>query len=503
MLNKLFLAAIVFLLITPINLSQDSLDNRADSLPKYSYSTIPEFWTQIDDIFNDPNFANAHWGVVIQSLETGEYFYKRNEDKLFRPASNMKLFTTSAGLLLLGDEYRFSTLIYANGQIDGSILKGNLVVQGGGDPTISGRFFNGDIYKVYNDWADSLTEMGIDEIDGNIIGDDNLFDDINLGTGWAWNNESYWFSAPSGAISFNDNCVDIVVTVDSVSGKSKINISPETKYVTIINNVRAVSKDSATSIDVYRERGTNVITVFGTIRKSSDSVKTFATINNPTQYSIVVLKQVLEKKGIKIKGYEVDIDDLEEPFDYSNIELLFSYYSPPLKDIIKVINKNSQNFFAEQLLKVIGLENEGYGTVENGVKVINNILSEMGINPETLVMADGSGLSQLNLVTPRSIITLLNYMYKSDYFIPYFNSLPIAGVDGTLGTRMKGSRAENKVRAKTGFLEYVRSLSGYAYTGDNEPVVFTITVNNFNVPVKLAENIQDLVCLRLVNFRRK
>lgn len=503
MLSKLSSLTITFFVLTSVNFSQDSLNIKIDSLPKYSYSTIPQFWAQIDDIFNDPNFSNAHWGVTIQSLETGEYFYKRNEDKLFRPASNMKLFTTSAGLLLLGDEYKFSTLIYANGQIDGSILKGNLVVQGGGDPAISGRFFDGDIYKVYYDWADSLIEMGIDEIDGNIIGDDNLFDDVNLGTGWAWDNESYWYNAPSGAISFNDNCIDIVVTVDPLTRKAKINISPDTKYTTIINDVYVVSKDSATSIDVHRVRGSNVITVFGSIRNSPDSVKTFSTINNPTQYSMVVLKKVLEKKGIKIKGYPVDIDDLEDPLDYSNIRLLFSYYSPELKDIIKVINKNSQNFFAEQLLKVIGLEKEGYGTIENGVKAISNILSDMGINPETFVMVDGSGLSQLNMVTPRSIVTLLSYMYKSDYFIPFFNSLPIAGVDGTLGTRMKNSRAENKIRAKTGFLEYVRSLSGYAYTGDNEPVVFTIIVNNFNVPVKLAENIQDLVCLRLVNFRRK
>ena len=292
MRSKLFLLTVILFMLTPVNYSQDSLNLITDSLPRYSYSTVPEFWAQIDDIFNDPSFSNAYWGVAIQSLETGEYFYKRNEDKLFRPASNMKLFTTSAGLLLLGDEYKFSTLIYANGQIDGSILRGNLVVQGGGDPTISGRFFDGDIYRVYNNWADSLIKIGIDEIDGNIIGDDNLFDDTNLGTGWAWDNESYWFSAPSGAISFNDNCIDIVITVDSNTGKAKINISPDTKYVTIINDVYVVSKDSATSIDIYRARGTNVITVFGTFRNGRDSVKTFATINNPTQYSMVVLKKI-------------------------------------------------------------------------------------------------------------------------------------------------------------------------------------------------------------------
>ncbi|HEX9740232.1 MAG TPA: D-alanyl-D-alanine carboxypeptidase, partial [Ignavibacteriaceae bacterium] len=148
-------------------------------------------------------------------------------------------------------------------------------------------------------------------------------------------------------------------------------------------------------------------------------------------------------------------------------------------------------------------EKEGYGTTENGIEAVSNVLKEMGINPEGLVMADGSGVSQLNLISPRHFINVLSYMFNNDYFIPFYNSLPIAGIDGTLGTRMKGTRAENLVRAKTGYLAYGRSLSGYAYTGDNEPVAFSIIANNFTVPVKLAENIQDLVCLRLVNFRRK
>jgi D-alanyl-D-alanine carboxypeptidase/D-alanyl-D-alanine-endopeptidase (penicillin-binding protein 4) len=504
MLNKIFIL-IISLFYFNSSFSQEKKDIivETDTLPNYSYSTIPEFWMQMDDIFNDPNFSNAEWGVLIQSLETGEYFYKRNEDKLFRPASNLKLFTTAAGLILLGGEYRFSTSVFMNGTLDGSSLKGNLIVQGGGDPTISGRFYDGDIYKVFNDWADSLLAAGIDEINGNIIGDDNLFDDVGLGKGWAWDYESYWFSAHSGAISFNDNCIDIVVSVDSVSKQAKINILPDTKYITLVNDVSVVSEDTITSIDVYRERGTNIIKVFGTIKRGKGTVKTFATVNNPTQYSMVVLKEVLERKGIKVKGYAVDIDDFEEPINFSMMEHLFVYYSPPLKDIIKVINKNSQNFFAEQLLKTIGLEKEGYGTTENGIEAVSNVLKEMGINPEGLVMADGSGVSQLNLISPRHFINVLSYMFNNDYFIPFYNSLPIAGIDGTLGTRMKGTRAENLVRAKTGYLAYGRSLSGYAYTGDNEPVAFSIIANNFTVPVKLAENIQDLVCLRLVNFRRK
>ncbi len=488
------------ILLSTISLPQEIV---RDTIPKYAYSTIPEFWSQMNDIFNDPNFSNAQWGVVIQSLETGEYFYKRNEDKLFMPASNLKLFTTAAGLVLLGSNYRFKTNVYMNGTVDGSVLKGDLVVQGRGDPTISSRFYDGDMFKVFEDWADSLLNMGIDEITGNIIGDDNAFDGVGLGAGWAWDYESNWFAAPSSAICFNDNCVNITVTVSRNTHQPVITVEPDTKYIIVLNKVVTVPKDSSTSIDAYRELGTNVITVFGTIRDDSDSVKTYVTVNNPTQYAMVVLKDVLRRKGIVIDGYQIDINDMTTTLDYSKMKLLFTQYSPPLKEIVKAINKLSINLYAEQLLKTIGLELKGYGTAANGIAAEYKLFKDMGINPEAMNIVDGSGLSRLDLVTPRQIVALLSYMYKSKEFIPFFNSLPIAGVDGSLGDRMQNTKAQGKIRAKPGFLEGVRSLSGYAFTGDNEPVAFSIIVNNFNVPVKLAENIQDLVCLRLANFKRK
>lgn len=473
-----------------------------DSLPRENYTTVQQFWNEMDDIFNDPNFSNANWGVIIQSLETGEYLYKRNEDKLFRPASNLKLFTTAAALLTLGGEYRFETDIYLNGKIDGSILIGDLVIQGKGDPTISGRFYNNDLLKVYKSWADSLIEQGIDEITGNIIGDDNHFDDIGLGDGWAWNQESYWFSAPSGAISFNDNCVDIIVNVDKETSTPQLSVSPNTKYVILINDVTAVKDDSLTMIDVHRERGTNIVNVTGTIRMS-DSVKTFVTVNNPTQYSMVTLKDVLNSRGVTVDGYPIDIDDINTTLNYEAMKKLTTHLSPQLKEIIKVVNKNSNNFYAEQLLKTLGFEIENHGNSANGIKAVLNVLTDMGINPESVVMEDGSGLSPNNFTTPRQIVNLLTYMFKSKHFIDFFNSLPIAGIDGTLGKRMNNTLAKGKVRAKTGYLSTVRSLSGYAFTADDEPIAFSIIVNNFNVPVKLAENLQDLVCLRLASLKRK
>lgn len=498
MANKLI---IVIILYFAISVCAQEIEKK-DSLPRFSYSTVAELKTQLDDIFNDPDFDNAELGVFIQSLETGEYFYKRNEDKLLLPASNLKLFTTAAGLILLGAEYKFKTNIYSRGELDGSILRGDLIIQGRGDPTISGRFYNDSMLKVFNNWADSLLEIGIDEIDGNIIGDDNEFDELGLGEGWSWDYESYWYSAQSGAISFNDNCIDVIVKVNKKSKQPLISIAPETRYAVIINKVIVVGGDSTTSIDVYRERGTNVITVSGTIN-IKDSIKTYVTVNNPTQYAMVVLYEVLNERGIKVLGYPIDIDDTAEPLDYKKLKKLFTQQSVPLKEIVKIINKNSQNFFAEQLLKIIGLEKEHYGSAENGIKACFQVFDDIGINSERMLMVDGSGLSRLNLVTPRQIVILLNHMYKSKEFIPFYNSLPIAGVDGTIGKRMKNNPTENNLRAKTGYLGSVRSLSGYVFTGDGELLSFAIIANNFNVPFKLVDNLQDLVCLRLANFKRK
>lgn len=499
MLKKLLIFAIVNFIFLNSSLSQKAVK---DSVPKYSYTTISEFWSQMNDIFDDPNFSNAHWGVVIQSLETGEYFYKRNENKLFMPASNLKLFTSSAGLALLGDDYKFKTNIFKRGRMEGSTLIGDLVIQGRGDPTLSGRFYNNNVYQVFSEWADKLLDLGIDEITGNIIGDDNEFDDVGLGEGWEWDYESYWYAAQSSAVSFNDNCIDLIITTDPQTRTAKIDISPNTKYAAIVNKVSVVDRDSATSIDVYRERGTNVVTVFGTI-KVSDSVKTYVSVNNPTQYTMVVLKEVLESKGIIVGGFPIDIDDLPSPVDYGELSKLFTHFSPNLSEIIKIINKNSQNFFAEQLLKTLGLEIENFGSKESGILSCNPIFKEMGINTDNMVMVDGSGLSRLNLVTPNQIVSLLRFMYQHKYYLAFYNSLPIAGVDGSLANRMRNTKAENNVRAKTGFIGSVRSLSGFVTTGDGEPVVFSIIANNFTVPLKLSENIQDLVCIRLANLRRK
>jgi D-alanyl-D-alanine carboxypeptidase/D-alanyl-D-alanine-endopeptidase (penicillin-binding protein 4) len=475
----------------------------SDTLPKVKYSDLKEFSKVIDDIFNDPAFSNAHWGVVIQSLSTGEYFYNRNENKNFMPASNLKLVTTALALLQLGPDYNYKTNLYLNGKIKNEEIKGDLILRGVGDPTITSRFYNGDALKVFNDWADSLVNMGIEVINGNIIADDDAFEEEALGNGWSWDDETYYYSAIPGGVCFNDNCIDLkIIPAKKVGQKAIIEVYPMTKYVTVLNNVVTVSDDSTTNIDFYRERNTNIIQVFGTIRKSENEVNESVSVNNPTKYTAQILKDVIESKGIKVKGQALDNDELGIVRDYQKLSPLFTQVSPPLREIVKVVNKISHNLYAEQLMKTIGYEKQKFGSFENGLKASEKLLKQIGIDPENIQIVDGSGLSRLNLITPAQLNSLLRFMYRSRYFNDFYESLPIAGVDGTIANRMKDTRAMNNLRAKTGYINSVRSLSGYVTTTDGEMLTFVMIANNFLVPLKLAENIQDLVCIMLSNFTR-
>jgi D-alanyl-D-alanine carboxypeptidase/D-alanyl-D-alanine-endopeptidase (penicillin-binding protein 4) len=468
------------------------------------YAPLIRLKMELDEIFDDPAFYNAHWGAVIKSLETGEYLYRRNEHKSFIPASNMKLFTTAVALIKLGPDFKYVTGLYTDGEIRGGVLYGNLFVRGSGDPTISGRFTGGDVTKIFRNWADSLKELGIERIKGDIIGDDNFFDDQFMGTGWAWDDETYWYSAHISGLSFNDNCVDLqIFPGDEVGDTAIVKINPETGYVRIINQVITVPPESSNYIDFFRSPGTNVIKVFGRIAINSSPHSESVSVHNPTLYAVTVLKEVFEVKGIEVEGRAVDIDDTVINPDYSRMRRVASYESPPLSEIIKVINKRSQNFYAEQVFRTLGKIFGGEGSTEKSVEVVKNVLLKMGIPPNSISIYDGSGLSRLNIITPFQVVKLLEYMYRHEYFKYFYESLPIAGVDGTLEGRMKHSSAENNVRAKTGYVRYARTLSGYVTTRDGEMLVFSLMTNNYLVPTPVANSIQDMVCIRLANFSRR
>ena len=469
---------------------------------KIQSSSVQELKDQLEETFNDPNFNTANWGVMIKSLKTGEILYKKNADKLFIPASNHKLFTTSAALIILGDNFTYDTKLLLNGSIRNGKIAGDLIIKGMGDPTLSSKFIQGGAIKILEEWADSLKAKGINEIFGNIIGDDSAFDNVPLGKGWAHDNEQFWYSAESGALSINDNCIRFFVKPTTVGQLADVSIEPQTNYVNIINNIFTVSPTDDEGISFSRKTGTNEITLTGKIHKNSKVISDYVAITNPTRYFLSLFKDVLEQKGFKLSGELKRINTVTYKIDEDELVVLADHKSMPLRDIVKETNKNSNNFFAEQLFKTIGFIGLNLGSVENGIKACRELFNDMGVNLDNMVFVDGSGLSRLNMVTPRHIINLLSYMYKSESFEPFYNSLSIAGIDGSLSSRMRKTSAENNVHAKPGYNLGVSALSGYVRTHDGEPLVFCMIVNNYLVPSSLATYIQDLVCIRLANFSR-
>lgn len=468
-------------------------------------SPVTKLRSELDYVFDEPAFADAHWGVVILSLKNGEFLYVRNPHKNFVPASNMKLFTTATALVKLGPDFRYKTQFYRTGTVDESgVLHGDLVVVGAGDPSLSARFYKGDVTRPLMLWVDSLIARKIIAIDGNIIGDDNYFEDEVMGEGWAWNYESDWYAAQISGLSYNDNCMDIYLTPgDSLGQPAKFRLLPETDYVQIVNKTITVRTGLEKELTFRRKRGTNKVVISGAIASNSPPRHDWFSVENPTLFTVTVFKQLLVQRGIAVSGTAQDIDDLNG-FSYSNdaSNLLFEVSSPPLTEIVDVVNKVSQNLYAEQLLRTLGAQFRGVGDASHGIDVVKEFLQSIGIATDRFLMYDGSGLSRLNMVTPTQIVTLLKAMRRHPVGEYFYKSLPVAGVDGTIVNRMQQTAAQNNVRAKTGYVGHVRALSGYLTTLDKEELAFSIIANNYSAPTAMANLIQDFVCERLANFSR-
>lgn len=447
----------------------------------------------IDAKFHDTMFENAHWGVLIESLTTGDIWYEQNMDKLFMPASNEKIPTAASALTILGPDFTFETNLYYNGEIIDSVLKGDLIVRGNGDPTFYTKFFD-DPRAPFFSWADTLLKLGIKEIDGNIIGDDNAFDDNGYGNGWSYDGLDSWYSAESGALQFNENYIDLqIIPPTRIEDSVKIIPNVESNYFSIINKT-TVSDTGRTRVSFDRPFGTNNIIVSGLVKTGSKAFERTPTISNPTLFYVTVLKETIINKGILITGKAIDCDDIENWELYlAKCKLIISHHSPALKDILKGMMKRSQNMYAETMTKTLGWNESGIGSFREGKKVVEKVLADFGIEPKTYAYTDGSGLSRYDYISPHQIVKILKGMRNSKNWDTWKELLPIAGVDGTLKNRMKGTKAEGNVRAKTGTIANTRGLSGYLTTVDGEDIVFSFLINGHLRSSEDTELITDSV----------
>ncbi|MCX7737402.1 MAG: D-alanyl-D-alanine carboxypeptidase/D-alanyl-D-alanine-endopeptidase, partial [Candidatus Kapabacteria bacterium] len=445
----------------------------------------------INSILDNPDFANATIGVSVFNLESGEFLYRRNDSKNFIPASTLKLLTTAAALEYLGADFFYTTNLYLDGKIQSNNeFEGNIIFRGAGDPTFSAYFLENPL-KVIDFFVDRLDSLGIKSIKGNLITDNRYFDKNYYPTGWAIDDIIYPFSAQVDALSFNDNKIDIIIQPSKKPYTlSIVNLVPPTNYVKIINNVLTEIK-SESLIYPKKDFASNNIELFGSIQYDSlfkFQKKISVSIHNPSNFFLSFVKQSLDERNIRFKGALLNIDDVYPNFTYNQLKPICSFKSPPLSQIISVINSQSHNLASEMLLKTIGKEVTGIGSTESGIETVKRFISKIGIPPENIFISDGSGLSRMNLISPKYLVELLAYMYRSKYKDIFINSLAISGKKGTLQKRMTKSLAENNVFAKTGSLQSNSSICGYVRNKDNQLLAFAIMIMNYTVPESLAQN---------------
>lgn len=442
------------------------------------------------------------WGVVVQSLDNGEVLYRRNAERLVMPASNMKLVTSSAALVQLGADFRYRTVVAARGTRRGDTLAGDLVVVGRGDPTFSQHATGGtDVLASLRPWADSLRARGIRAVTGRVAGDGSWFTDAPLGRGWMWDDLDDSDSAPVGALQFNEGFAVLEVTPgEAVDAPARIALLPSGAPLRIFGSVATAPRDSnLSSVRFSRAPFTDSVTVSGRLSSGRRAARIEVAVLDPVRYFEAALTQVLREAGIAVLGQVTAVAAAAAP----TADTLFVWQSAPLRDILPPLLKPSQNQIAETLLRTLGGQTRNVASVDSGRAAVRDALRGFGIADDAYVIADGSGLSRYDYVAPETLARILLGMARRPDFDLFYQALPIAGVDGTIATRMRGTAAANNVHAKTGSIANVRSLSGYVTTADGERLVFVMIANHFTAPRRVVEVVQDHVLERLANFSRR
>lgn len=487
--------------------------------------TLPE---RITDALSAPDLERGFWGVEVVSLSTGQVLYARNADKLFTPASNTKLFTTAAALALIGPDYKFRTTVETTGSLDRyGRLNGDLVLVGHGDPNLSGRELPYDMrtqraddpVQALETLADTLVQKGVKYVDGDIVADDSYFAFERYGEGWSQDDLVWADGAPVSALTINDNVVFVnILPADRAGEKAFVTIKPFASYYRIDNRVITTPAGTGRKFFVNREPGSTVLTLWGNMPQDDPGVNEALAIEDPAEFAASLFRQLLEKRGITIYGRQrtrhTELATLStftatatshggsesaaRPFKSDQPVTLASYESKPLFEDVRVINKVSQNLHAEILLRLLGRERGNAGTIEGGLEVMRQFLTQAGISSDQYLFYDGSGLSRQNLATPHAITQLLRYASAQPWGGSYKATFPVSGVDGSLSDRLSSPRLQGRILAKTGSLGGVKTLSGYATTDAGQTVVFSILSNNFNLPAKRVTDTIDQIVQAIV-----
>ena len=472
MITKKVLLAVFFLnLFLPAQVSNDNLKIKLDSLTTSSF------------------FDTASVSIDVFDLTANNILYQKNNKLLMHPASNMKVLTTSAALLFLEKDFAFETSLYHDGIVIDSTLYGNLYFIGGCDPD----FTSTDLRVLIS----SIKDLGLNRIQGNIYGDVSMLDSLFWGDGWMWNDDPSTDFPYLTPLTINDNAVKVHIFSTEVNRIPKVTVEPATNFFKIENAAKTVI-GLRTSLEITRDfvHRKNDIIVKGSINQSDSIYNDEINVVYPDKYFLTLANEEIEKLGISFVG-TIDISPL--PKDAKHLFTVKRKFT----DVITNLNKQSDNLSAEMTLRALAFKFYGKpATAENGVRLVDSLIAIAGMNPRNYRIVDGSGVSHYNLVSTELLNAVLKYFYlhQTELYKTLSQSFPLAGVDGTLKRRMKNTLAENNVRAKTGTISGVSSLSGYVTTKSKHQLSFSLMIQNHVRKTYRAVYFLDKICSLLAEL---
>lgn len=440
---------------------------------------------RLASLVNSPVAQSSETSIQIVDVESGRVVAERAPHAPLAPASNMKLFTTAAAIDLLKPSFEVTTAVYVRGGVDAAgTLNGDVKIVGRGDPTIGGRFHDGVATAVVQEWAADLKRAGIKTINGNLVFEYGYFDNEYIHPTWPVDQLVNWYEAPVSAFSMQEGCVEVRVLPSRPGKQCVVQLEPPTNYVRVENGCRT----GRGLPFITRPRGTNTVLVRGGVPSRSGATEVFVTIENPIHYFAAVTNETFARSGLKINGTIV-----LAPQDARGDWRMVSRHSTPLSVIIYVINKKSQNHYAEQVVKMLGAETRKSGSWASGTATVKEWLTgKVGVPSSEFFPADGSGMSRNNRASAFSFVHLLRYMWKSPWREEFVSSLPYSGdPDSKFGNRLKQAPFARQVYAKTGYIAGVVGLSGYVHAQSGRVYAFSFLFNHYRVGVYAVYRLQD------------
>ena len=450
------------------------------------------FVKSVETILGNSCLRKQNFGIKIHSLQRNKTLYSVNSNRLFAPASNVKLLTTAMALKRLRPEYRFKTGLYATTPVGGETLRGDIFIKGFGDPNLVSE----QMWLLVKE----LKNIPLRKVHGDIIADASFFDNnLRVKTWKKGGVEAY--NAPLGALSFNFNTVTVHINPGEKPGdRPVVVVDPNIEFIRVDNRARTVSKSKRSRLIVNRiDRGShNEITISGVVSVNHARETYYLNITRPAYYAASVFKEYLRQEGVEVTG-KVRVGFVPE----GAYEIL-SHSSMPLSLILRGLNKFSNNFVAEQILKTIGADIYGPpGTTLNGLRAMDEYMQSLKYKPEGFSILDGSGLSRQNRLSPDQIVSVFQDMYADLGVYPEFiSALGVMGRDGNVLKRMNGHNSAERARVKTGTLNSVSALSGYFQSADGERFAFSILMNDLKCSNGQAKRLQDRIVREGLKFKR-